>query len=120
MREMGQRAGVEIEPPFQTRIADATEALPGVLCAGVPGAGGCDALFAIYLQVPNNDAAIPPSMSVRESVEELWSTWSERESEGEGDGPVVVCPLMLAAQTAGSAGICCHPDGIPPRETTIL
>jgi len=52
MRNMGVFAGVDIEPAFQSAIADATEALPGVLCAGVPGAGGSDALFALYIQSP--------------------------------------------------------------------
>lgn len=40
-------AGVSIEPDSQTRIADITATLPGVLAAGVPGAGGLDAIFAI-------------------------------------------------------------------------
>lgn len=52
MRNMGDKAGVAIEPPFQTRIADATEQLAGIICAGVPGAGGCDALFALYIRLP--------------------------------------------------------------------
>ena len=59
MRLMGDKAGVEIEPPFQTRIADATERLPGVISAGVPGAGGCDALFALYVQRPSEAASVP-------------------------------------------------------------
>jgi phosphomevalonate kinase len=34
---MGTAAGVPIEPPEQTAILDATQAIPGVLVAGVPG-----------------------------------------------------------------------------------
>ena len=49
MRQMGTEAGVEIEPPAQTILADQTEALNGVLSSGVPGAGGNDAIFAIVL-----------------------------------------------------------------------
>lgn len=90
---MGEGAGVPIEPDEQTKLADATTALPGVIAAGVPGgarqqarwwgrcaggeltlclcacycvaAGGFDALFAIMI----SDAAHP---GVREAVEELW------------------------------------------------
>lgn len=58
MRNMGLCAGVDIEPAFQTEIADASEALPGVLCAGVPGAGGCDALFALYIQSPGDEVLL--------------------------------------------------------------
>lgn len=36
---MGEGAGVPIEPDEQTALADATASLPGVLAAGVPGAG---------------------------------------------------------------------------------
>ncbi len=34
---MGELAGVPIEPPSQTRLADATMSVPGCLFAGVPG-----------------------------------------------------------------------------------
>ena len=47
LKEMGNKAGVDIEPDQQTILADATSALPGVVSAGVPGAGGYDALYAI-------------------------------------------------------------------------
>jgi phosphomevalonate kinase len=54
LREMGRLAsgGKEsfIEPPDQTALADATMALPGVLVAGVPGAGGHDAIFALVFR----------------------------------------------------------------------
>lgn len=63
MRAMGDKAGVEIEPRFQTRIADATEQLAGVICAGVPGAGGCDALFALYIRLPS-DLSQPTPLAI--------------------------------------------------------
>ena len=83
LKRMGECAGVGIEPDEQTRLANATEAVPGVLCAGVPGAGGVDAIFCLVL-----------TPAAREKVESLWSTW--RDVNG---APTVVCPLMLQADS---------------------
>jgi phosphomevalonate kinase len=47
LKRMGECSGQGIEPDEQTSLADDTEALAGVLCAGVPGAGGVDAIFSI-------------------------------------------------------------------------
>jgi phosphomevalonate kinase len=47
LREMGEKAQVEIEPAAQTELCDLTMAQKGVLACGVPGAGGFDAVFAI-------------------------------------------------------------------------
>ncbi|XLU74981.1 hypothetical protein S245_034034, partial [Arachis hypogaea] len=60
MRLMGEAAGVpnittlslqfmQIEPESQTKLLDATLNFEGVLLAGVPGAGGFDAVFAVTL-----------------------------------------------------------------------
>ncbi|KAL8208173.1 hypothetical protein R6Q57_007585 [Mikania cordata] len=49
MRQMGEAAGIPIEPEPQTRLLDVTMDTEGVLLAGVPGAGGFDAVFAITL-----------------------------------------------------------------------
>ncbi|KAM7257708.1 hypothetical protein ACFE04_013449 [Oxalis oulophora] len=49
MRLMGEASGVPIEPESQTKILDETMNVEGVLLAGVPGAGGFDAVFAITL-----------------------------------------------------------------------
>ncbi|GMH22583.1 hypothetical protein Nepgr_024426 [Nepenthes gracilis] len=49
MRQMGEAAGVPIEPESQTQLLNATMDIDGVLLAGVPGAGGFDAIFAITL-----------------------------------------------------------------------
>uniref|UniRef100_A0A5B6ZHL2 phosphomevalonate kinase n=1 Tax=Davidia involucrata TaxID=16924 RepID=A0A5B6ZHL2_DAVIN len=49
MRQMGEAAGIPIEPESQTLLLDATMDLEGVLLAGVPGAGGFDAIFAVTL-----------------------------------------------------------------------
>lgn len=93
-----QDAGVPIEPPVQTKLVDATSALPGVLCAGVPGAGGVDAVFAI---VVHPDA--------EEGVRDLWASWSVGGAVAEGEGGEdVVCPLLLTASKGGAqSGILC-------------
>ncbi|KAB2612509.1 phosphomevalonate kinase-like [Pyrus ussuriensis x Pyrus communis] len=49
MHQMGEAAGVPIEPESQTKLLDATMRMEGVLLAGVPGAGGFDAVFAVTL-----------------------------------------------------------------------
>uniref|UniRef100_A0A5B6ZFX2 phosphomevalonate kinase n=1 Tax=Davidia involucrata TaxID=16924 RepID=A0A5B6ZFX2_DAVIN len=55
MRQMGEAAGIPIEPESQTLLLDATMDLEGVLLAGVPGAGGFDAIFAITLGDSSNN-----------------------------------------------------------------
>lgn len=49
-RAMGEAAGVPIEPAQQTELADATEALPGVLTALVPGGQCCGRRLAAMLR----------------------------------------------------------------------
>ncbi|CAG8590821.1 11890_t:CDS:2 [Diversispora eburnea] len=66
LREMSTLSNTQIEPPEQTRLLDACMEIPGVILAGVPGAGGFDAIFCIG--IGNNFI---------EKVEDLWSTWSE-------------------------------------------
>ena len=39
LKLMGQASGTSIEPDCQSELADATADLPGVLAAGIPGAG---------------------------------------------------------------------------------
>jgi phosphomevalonate kinase len=86
---MGHRAGVEIEPAQQTALCDASEALPGVLCAGVPGAGGVDAVYAITL-----------GNTARSCVEAMWSDWWRQEGAS-----CKVCPLVLSADKSPVSGI---------------
>ncbi|CAM9218971.1 unnamed protein product [Chrysoparadoxa australica] len=78
LRNIGEVAGVPIEPSEQTELVNATLALPGVLCAGVPGAGGYDAVFAVTL-----------GRNAMQKVQELWLHW--------GGGRRAVCPLLLEA-----------------------
>lgn len=96
LKRMGQAAGVDIEPDCQTMLVDATEKLPGVLAAGVPGAGGVDAIFAITI-----------SEVSRSEVELMWASWAgeglaDREEPG---GRSMVCPLMLRADVGLRAGV---------------
>lgn len=65
LRRVGERAGVPIEPQQQQTLLDATARLPGVLCAGVPGAGGYDAVFCLVAQ------------AMQPAVVELWEEWKE-------------------------------------------
>lgn len=52
---MSERTGVPIEPPAQTELIDACQALPGVIGGVVPGAGGYD---AITLLIEDNDSTV--------------------------------------------------------------
>lgn len=49
LREMGQAAGVPIEPSVQTDLLDECIKENGVIMAGVPGAGGYDAVFCLVI-----------------------------------------------------------------------
>ena len=44
IRAMGEKSGVPIEPPAQTKLLDACEGVEGVVGGTVPGAGGYDAI----------------------------------------------------------------------------
>ncbi|KAF9433014.1 phosphomevalonate kinase [Entomortierella beljakovae] len=66
LREMSHLSGVPVEPEEQTRLLDACLTVPGVLMAGVPGAGGFDAIFCIVL-----------SDQSRNGVEDVWSNFKE-------------------------------------------
>lgn len=52
---MASFSGLQIEPESQTRLLDATMGMEGVLLAGVPGAGGFDAIFAVILGDSNQN-----------------------------------------------------------------
>lgn len=81
LKLMGDLSGAAIEPDVQTQVCDATMALPGVLLAGVPGAGGMDALFAVAL-----------GATAQAAVQELWA------SRG-------ISPLLLEED---HKGLCAH------------
>jgi phosphomevalonate kinase len=103
LKRMGDCAGVGIEPDSQTALVDATEAVLGVVAAGVPGAGGVDAVFAITL-----------SEVSRGQVELLWADWGAAASKGKGKEQqqqqqqlqqTRVCPLLLRADVGALAGV---------------
>ncbi|KAL7438220.1 hypothetical protein ACHAXH_004490 [Discostella pseudostelligera] len=93
LKGMGVAAGVPVEPDVQSAIADATMKLPGVVAAGVPGAGGYDALFVIYVKGP--ETCDGQSDHVRDAIGNLW-----REMSNESDDRVV-CPLSARAAGIG-------------------
>ena len=99
LKSMGDQAGVGIEPDSQTALVDATEKLPGVVGAGVPGAGGVDAVFAITL-----------SELGRNQVENMWCSWGARDltnlvNSAAQEQRTTVCPLVLRADVGARAGV---------------
>jgi hypothetical protein len=109
-------SGVPIEPPSQTKLLDACMDVPGVLMAGVPGAGGFDAIFVVVvggrvesslgLSAREGDAdgmvigvsmveedVVECGLRGRLGVERIWSKWNE-------DG-VRVGPLLCEESSEG-------------------
>ncbi len=94
LRAMGEAAGVPIEPPAQTELLDATERVPGCVLAGVPGAGGYDAVFALV---------IADSPAGKGGVESVWGTvQAPREGEGSVGGAAVA---RLPVDLDGPGGV---------------
>jgi len=106
LKGMGRAAGVPVEPDEQTALANATMKLPGVVAAGVPGAGGYDALYVIYVKGP--DTCDGKSDRVRDEIGKLWKEWNRKEEDGgNGNTKAVVCPLSVrAAGFGGENGLC--------------
>lgn len=77
MREMGQLADVSIEPIEQTELIDNCFKTPGVLIAGVPGAGGFDAIFCICIGYSSNDRLLQFWESLGGSVMPLLASTSD-------------------------------------------
>jgi len=95
LKKMGEKVGVPIEPDSQTNLANATMELPGVVAAGVPGAGGYDALFALYI-VGGDSADLK---IVRNRIGEFWQEWSQKEGS-------LVCPLACkSVKFGGMSGL---------------
>ena len=89
LKRIGELCGADIEPDPQTALIEATLAVPGVLIAGVPGAGGYDAVFAVLL-----------ADSVRPRVEHLWLQRGAPAADS-ADTPIV--PLVLDEEPFGIA-----------------
>jgi phosphomevalonate kinase len=96
LKKMGEMAGVSVEPESQTLLANSTMEIPGVIAAGVPGAGGNDALFVLYIKGVDCDAEA--DNVVKDRIEQLWKDWSfsnGREQKEERGSTIVVCPLRV-------------------------
>jgi phosphomevalonate kinase len=74
LREMSSATGVPIEPAAQTRLLDASEAIPGVVGGVVPGAGGYD---AIALLIEDREEVI-------DKIRALVAGWEFGDDEGGG------------------------------------
>lgn len=77
IRVMSDKSGVPIEPPAQTKLLDACEAVSGVIGGTVPGAGGYD---AIALLIEDKDSTVA-------ELKQLFEGW-EFKGEVEGGGKV--------------------------------
>ena len=88
IRTMGEKSGVPIEPPAQTKLIDACEAVAGVVGGTVPGAGGYD---AIALLIKDKAA----------TVEELRGLFKGWEFKGEVEGGGVVSMLGVREEMEG-------------------
>nr|OQO23134.1 hypothetical protein B0A51_10092 [Rachicladosporium sp. CCFEE 5018] len=77
IREMGEKSEVPIEPPAQTKLLDACEAVEGVVGGIVPGAGGYDAIALL----------IQDKQSTVKALKDLLDSW-KFEGEGVGGGKV--------------------------------
>ncbi|KAI7859009.1 ribosomal protein S5 domain 2-type protein [Circinella umbellata] len=84
LQKMSQLSDVPIEPSEQTKLLDACMNVEGVILAGVPGAGGYDAIYCIVL-----------SEKAKETVRNVWSSWKE----------MSVGPLLAQADNKGIAKI---------------
>ncbi|KAK6434623.1 phosphomevalonate kinase [Oleoguttula sp. CCFEE 5521] len=74
---MGEKSEVPIEPPAQTKLLDACEAVEGVVGGTVPGAGGYDAIALL----------IQDKQSTVRALKDLLEGW-KFEGEGVGGGKV--------------------------------
>ncbi|CDS10713.1 hypothetical protein LRAMOSA11199 [Lichtheimia ramosa] len=84
LQEMGSLSDVPIEPKEQTRLLDACMDIEGVVMAGVPGAGGYDAIFCIVI-----------SQDAKAQVHSLWQSWKE----------LNVGPLLAQADDKGMEAV---------------
>jgi phosphomevalonate kinase len=86
LREMGEAAGVAIEPPAQTALLDRLSAVDGVVGGVVPGAGGFD---AVALLVEEEEA----SPGVTERLKAAITAWNESTDKPIGAGKVSLLPV---------------------------
>jgi phosphomevalonate kinase len=80
LKQMGEQAGVPVEPDEQTALLDYTRRVDGVLACGVPGAGGFDAVFVLLRSADDVPA-----------LERAWQKW-----RADGHGAVTMLPTAAA------------------------
>jgi phosphomevalonate kinase len=80
IRAMGEKSGVPIEPPAQTKLLDACEGVEGVIGGTVPGAGGYD---AIALLIEDRQATVDGLLG-------LFKGWEFKGEAVEGGGKVSI------------------------------
>lgn len=98
MRELGRQAGVPVEPNEMGDVIRATiDGAHGVIGGGVPGAGGFDALFVLFIEQPTTsqqpERVEQTDLSVEQEIEGVWSHWTK----------LSIGPLLSRA--GGSSGV---------------
>ena len=88
LKEMGKRAGVDIEPTLQTHLCDQMMEIEGVVFAGVPGAGGNDAVFAVYRG----------GTTTRSRIEAFWQSYRKQHR-------AEICGMPLRGTPHGEPGL---------------
>ncbi|KAF9268879.1 Phosphomevalonate kinase [Marasmius fiardii PR-910] len=73
MKEMGDFAGVPIEPPEQTALLDECISQAGVIGGGVPGAGGYDAIWLLVCAPEDRN----PDPWPFEKVDYFWMNYEQ-------------------------------------------
>lgn len=102
LTHMGKVAGTEIEPETQSKLLNLTMNIPGVVFAGVPGAGGYDAIFAVAVRPQD-----VPLSDLSSRVEDTWSKYNVKR-------------LRLDADTKETAGLRVGVKSEPPPFVTSL
>ncbi|KAL4400597.1 phosphomevalonate kinase [Malassezia pachydermatis] len=78
MRELGTRSGAPVEPPEMTRLLDTTiQQAHGLIGGGVPGAGGYDALFLLFLDPTVFHTSSPAPSRAPAEVCAIWQAYTE-------------------------------------------
>jgi phosphomevalonate kinase len=75
---------VPIEPDTQSSLLETCKSVNGVLIAGVPGAGGYDAIFSVISDDGDDE---------RSTFGKLLAAWEGRQ--------VSVCPLLAREENSG-------------------
>lgn len=97
LQKMSVLSDVPVEPKEQTNLLNACTDVAGVAMAGVPGAGGYDAIFCIVL-----------SKEAKQGVFKVWESWKE----------LCVGPLLSQADSNGVTSVTL--DSVPGLAETLL